>query len=124
MRTVFALLPMCAAAVAPADERPDARVALVVGVGSYDKNQFKNPECAVGDATALADALQLSGDQDHNAPPDGVEVLERKVGAVYKLYDKPENFRSVLYKNTGHEYLPEMRQEMVDWFVKHLPVAP
>ncbi len=65
--------------------------------------------------------LQLSGDQDRNAPPDGIEVLEKKIGAVYRLYDKPDNFRSVLYKNTGHEYLPEMRTAMAEWFVRHLP---
>lgn len=64
--------------------------------------------------------LQLSGDQDHNAPPDGVEMLEKKLIEVYKLYGKPENFRSVMYLNTGHEYLPEMRTEMVEWFVKKL----
>lgn len=72
--------------------------------------------------TAPRPMLQLSGDQDHNAPPDGVEVLEKKIAPVYKLYGKPECFRSVLYKNTGHEYLPEMRSEMVAWFQKWLPV--
>lgn len=66
--------------------------------------------------------LQLSGDQDYNAPPDGIEVLEKKVGAVYRLYDQPQNFQSVLYKNTGHEYLPDMRRRMVEWFEHHLPV--
>jgi dienelactone hydrolase len=64
--------------------------------------------------------LMLSGDQDNNAPPDGIEVLERKIGAVYQLFGKPDHFRSVLYKNTGHEYLPEMRREMVDWFARYL----
>lgn len=64
--------------------------------------------------------LQLSGDQDGGAPLDGVETLEKKLAAVYSLYGKPENFRSVVYKNTGHEYLPEMRAEMVAWFEKHL----
>jgi hypothetical protein len=29
---------------------------------------------------------------------------------------------SVVYKKTGHEYLPEMRERMVGWFEKHLPV--
>lgn len=72
--------------------------------------------------TAPRPMLQLSGDQDHNAPPDGVEVLEKKLIEVYKLHGKPERFRSVLYKNTGHEYLPEMRNEMVAWFGKWLPV--
>lgn len=70
--------------------------------------------------TAPRPMLMLSGDEDHNAPPDGVETLERKVGAVYQLHGKPEHFRSVMYQNTGHEYLPEMRHEMVAWFEKHL----
>ncbi|HEV7403210.1 MAG TPA: alpha/beta hydrolase family protein [Chthoniobacteraceae bacterium] len=67
--------------------------------------------------------LMLSGDQDYNAPPDGVEVLEKKIGAVFALYGQPRNFRSVLYKNTGHEYLPEMHEEMIEWFKRALPVT-
>jgi dienelactone hydrolase len=67
--------------------------------------------------------LMLSGDQDGGAPTDGILVLEKKLAAVYGLYGKGENFRSVLYRNTGHEYLPEMRTEMVAWFERHLPVA-
>lgn len=70
--------------------------------------------------TAPRPMLMLSGDQDRNAPPDGIEVLEQKVGAVYRLHGRPENFRSVLYRDTGHEYLPEMRAEMVAWFQRHL----
>jgi dienelactone hydrolase len=66
--------------------------------------------------------LELSGDQDPGAPLDGVETLERKLAQVYQLYGKPENFRSVVWKNTGHEYLPEMRERMIAWFEKHLPV--
>lgn len=67
--------------------------------------------------------LMLSGDQDYNAPPDGIEVLEKKLGAIYRLHGRPENFRSVLYKNTGHEYLPEMHEEMIDWFKRFLPAT-
>ena len=66
--------------------------------------------------------LELSGDQDPGAPLDGVETLERKLGEVYRLYGKPENFRSVVWTKTGHEYLPEMRDRMIAWFEKHLPV--
>jgi dienelactone hydrolase len=66
--------------------------------------------------------LELSGDQDGGAPTDGIEDLEKKLGALYRLYGKGENFRSVIYKDTGHEYLPEMRDQMVAWFEKHLPV--
>jgi dienelactone hydrolase len=66
--------------------------------------------------------LELSGDQDPGAPLDGVETLERKVGEVYRLYNQPDNFRSVVWQNTGHEYLPEMRERMIAWFEQHLPV--
>ncbi len=66
--------------------------------------------------------LELSGDQDPGAPVDGVETLEGKVGQMYRLYGKPDNFRSVVWAKTGHEYLPEMRERMIAWFEQHLPV--
>lgn len=66
--------------------------------------------------------LELSGDQDQGAPLDGVIQLEKKLGQVYRLYDKSSNFRSIVYEKTGHEYLPEMREEAVRWFEKTLPV--
>ena len=65
--------------------------------------------------------LMLSGDQDGGAPTDGIEVLEKKLAAVYKLHGKEGQFRSVVYKNTGHEYLPEMKEEMTRWFERYLP---
>lgn len=65
--------------------------------------------------------LELSGDQDGGAPTDGIEVLEKKLAAVYRLYGRADNFRSVVYKDTGHEYLPEMKDEMLAWFQKYLP---
>ena len=48
------------------------------------------------------------------------EVLEQKLAEVYALHNEPAKFQSILYRNTGHEYLPEMRREMVAWFEKHL----
>lgn len=67
--------------------------------------------------------LELSGDQDGGAPTDGIETLEKKLASMYRLYDKPDNFRSVIYKNTGHEYLPEMKAELAAWLERHLPVS-
>jgi hypothetical protein len=67
--------------------------------------------------------LELSGDQDAGAPTDGVIVLEKKLGALYGLYGKSENFRSVIYKDTGHEYLPEMKIELTDWLERQMPVT-
>lgn len=66
--------------------------------------------------------LELSGDQDGGAPTDGIVTLEKKLGAVYHLYGKDDHFRSVIYKDTAHEYLPEMKEEMLRWFERHLPV--
>ncbi len=66
--------------------------------------------------------LELSGDQDGGAPTDGIVVLEKKLGALYGLYGKSDHFRSVIYKDTGHEYLPEMKIEMTEWLERHLPV--
>jgi alpha/beta hydrolase family protein len=67
--------------------------------------------------------LELSGDQDQGAPVDGVVMLEKKLGALYRLYGKENNFKSIVYEKTGHEYLPEMREEMVSWFEKTLPIG-
>jgi dienelactone hydrolase len=67
--------------------------------------------------------LMLSGDEDGGAPTDGIEQLETKLAAVYGLYGKAGNFRSVVYRHTGHEYLPEMKVEMARWFERHVPIA-
>ena len=45
------------------------------------------------------------------------------LGAVYRLFGEPGCFRSVVYEKTGHEYLPEMKAEMLAWFEKHLPAG-
>lgn len=66
--------------------------------------------------------LELSGDQDAGAPLDGVVQLEKKLAQVYRLYDKASSFKSIVYEKTGHEYLPEMRAEMVRWFERTLPL--
>ncbi|GAC1447909.1 MAG: alpha/beta hydrolase [Isosphaeraceae bacterium] len=66
--------------------------------------------------------LMLSGDQDGGAPTDGIETLEAKLATVYHALGAPGDFRSVVYEKTGHEYLPEMKQEMLAWFEKYLPV--
>ena len=65
--------------------------------------------------------LQLNGDSDPSCPVDGIEILEKKVGAVYGMYGKPDHFQSVVYRDTGHIYLPDMKRRMVAWFLKHLP---
>jgi len=64
--------------------------------------------------------LALSGDRDGGLPVTGIEVLEKKLASVYHLHDARDSFRSIVYANTAHEYLPEMQAAMLEWFEKHL----
>jgi lysophospholipase L1-like esterase/dienelactone hydrolase len=64
--------------------------------------------------------LALTGDLDAGSPADGIKVIEQKAGAVYKTLGAEERFRSILYKDIGHSYTPEMRKEMLAWFEKWL----
>jgi dienelactone hydrolase len=64
--------------------------------------------------------LALTGDSDAGSPLDGMNVLEQKLNTVYSLYNKNDNFRSIIYKNTGHVFTDEMKTEMLDWFNKKL----
>lgn len=64
--------------------------------------------------------LALSGDRDGGLPLSGIEVLEKKLATVYDLHAARASFRSVVYANTAHEYLPEMQAAMLGWMEKHL----
>lgn len=64
--------------------------------------------------------LALTGDLDAGSPADGIRVIEQKVGSLYRVLGAGENFRSVLYREVGHTYTPDMRNEMLAWFARHL----
>jgi len=64
--------------------------------------------------------LVLTGDSDAGSPVSGIKVLENKLQAVYSIYGKKENFRSIIYENTGHVFTDEMKIEMLKWFEKYL----
>lgn len=64
--------------------------------------------------------LALTGDSDKGSPLSGIRVLEKKLDTVYSLYDKNENFKSIVYANTGHVFTDAMKTEMLQWFEKHL----
>ena len=64
--------------------------------------------------------LALTGDSDAGSPLSGMLVLEDKLNSIYSLYKKNDNFKSIIYKNTGHVYTDEMKIEMLDWFNKYL----
>lgn len=64
--------------------------------------------------------LALTGDSDKGSPISGIRTLEKKLRTVYSLYNKPENFRSIIYPQTGHVYTDQMQLEMLNWFEKYL----
>jgi lysophospholipase L1-like esterase len=64
--------------------------------------------------------LALTGKLDAGSPADGINVIEEKARGVYKALGAPDRFRSVLYRDTGHTYTPEMRKETLAWFEKWL----
>jgi len=64
--------------------------------------------------------LVLTGDSDLGSPLSGMRILENKLSEVYGLYDKQDQFKSIIYEKTGHVYTDEMKIEMLNWFVNHL----
>ncbi|MBL7734883.1 MAG: prolyl oligopeptidase family serine peptidase, partial [Chitinophagaceae bacterium] len=64
--------------------------------------------------------LALTGDSDQGSPVSGMKTLEKKLDFVYSLYNKKEQFKSIIYPQTGHVYTDEMKVEMVNWFDKYL----
>jgi len=64
--------------------------------------------------------LALTGDSDIGSPPSGMKVLEKKLDAVYSLFNQRDRFKSIIYPQTGHVYTDEMKIEMLAWFQKYL----
>lgn len=92
------------------------------GIYYYVPNMLKeriDAESVVGLIAPRAH-LTLTGDQDGGSPVDGVRIINSFAEQVYKLYDKADQFRGVLYEGVGHEYTPEMWSETLAWLKKHL----
>lgn len=64
--------------------------------------------------------MTLTGDKDAGSPADGVRIINTFQEYLYKLYEKPENFRGLIYNRIGHEYTPEMWQRTLSWLKLHL----
>lgn len=64
--------------------------------------------------------LALTGDSDKGSPVSGMMVLENKLNSIYDLYKQKDQFKSIIYENTGHVYTDEMKLEMINWFKKYL----
>ena len=68
--------------------------------------------------------LFMDGDQDPNAPVDGIRAIQAAVRPAYRLYGKEENFQSEIYPGQGHLYTPAMWNKTLDWLDGHLKNAP
>jgi hypothetical protein len=64
--------------------------------------------------------LTLTGDSDNGSPVDGVRIINRFEERLYRLYNKPDHFRGLVYDNTGHDYTEAMWAETLQWLKKHL----
>ena len=68
--------------------------------------------------------LSLAGANDGGSPVPGIRKIESAAGPAWRLYEKNDNFRSVIYPGVGHVYTPEMWQKMLGWFDSRLALAP
>ncbi len=64
--------------------------------------------------------LFQTGDQDGGSPVDGVRAIESAVRPVYQLYDKEQDFQSLIYPGLGHVYTREMWDKTLGWFDQKL----
>jgi dienelactone hydrolase/lysophospholipase L1-like esterase len=64
--------------------------------------------------------LTLTGDIDRGSPVDGIKVLDEKVSRVYQAVGSSDQFKNIIYKDTGHVYTPQMRAELLAWFERWL----
>lgn len=64
--------------------------------------------------------LFQSGELDEGSPVEGIKIIESKVHKIYKLYDKENNFQSIIYEKTGHVYTPQMWKQTLSWFDEKL----
>jgi dienelactone hydrolase len=64
------------------------------------------------------------GDEDPNAPVDGVRAIQAAVRPAYDLFGQATNFQSVIYPGQAHLYTPEMWAKTEAWLDGHLKNAP
>ncbi|MSU33923.1 MAG: dienelactone hydrolase [Pedosphaera sp.] len=64
--------------------------------------------------------LSLAGAEDGGSPVPGIRKIERAVLPAWKLFDRGDAFRSVIYPNVAHTYTTEMWREMLAWFETQL----
>jgi dipeptidyl aminopeptidase/acylaminoacyl peptidase len=64
--------------------------------------------------------LFMTGDHDAGSPVSGIKKIEEVVQKVYHLNKADENFKSIIYPDTGHVYTADMWDKMTKWMNVHL----
>lgn len=64
--------------------------------------------------------LSLAGAEDSGSPVPGIHQIEAAAAPAWQLWNRPGNFRSVIYPGVGHQYTTAMWQEMLSWFERGL----
>lgn len=91
------------------------------GIYYFVPGMLKNFDTeAVISCAAPRPILFLTGDRDPGSPVTGIRALESRVGAVYSAVGAGGQFKSVIFPNTAHIYLPAMWQQMTEWMDQHL----
>jgi cephalosporin-C deacetylase-like acetyl esterase len=67
--------------------------------------------------------LMAHGRKDRLFPVAGYEEFERKVGALYRAYGKPDDFRNIVV-DTAHQDSDYLREQAIRWFDRHLMKIP
>lgn len=62
--------------------------------------------------------LALAGLQDKLTPPEGLDIVEANLNAVYAALGKPENWKLLRY-DVGHQETHEGRKEIIAFLKKH-----
>lgn len=59
--------------------------------------------------------LFMTGDEDIGSPVSGIRKIEEVLQRIYRLNKADNEFRSIIYPNTGHVYTPDMWEKMIQW---------
>ncbi|MDW8354340.1 MAG: alpha/beta hydrolase [Bryobacterales bacterium] len=120
---------------AAVDDRIRA-VAPIMGIGTYaamvqEDTQRRHCDCMFPINFARQDLLHLGaliaprplltahGRKDALFPVPGYEEFERRIGALYRSYGRPDDFRNVVVE-AGHEDSDFLREQAIRWFDQHL----
>jgi hypothetical protein len=63
--------------------------------------------------------LSVNGRMDVLTPPEGVEKVRDDLMPLYRAYGREEDCQIELF-DCGHEELPEMRKQIIEWLNRYL----